>query len=190
MRPRICVDERARGQRQERRACVDSAFLRRWGLVHLSARSLSSRSAPSRLFSPTPMDALPMTASPPGAAGEDVTLTTAGLLAGVFVPYMPKQRLTCPSTVTHSGPTWTMMAANHKRWTTSHYAAGIFDSFVSGDPAHHGDKVVRCRVCALKSTTSTYLLRNGQSSNAWKHFKNIASSRASGDHSGAVVQTL
>ena len=39
--------------------------------------------------------------------------------------------------------------------------------------------MVRCRVCALTGVSSCYLLRNGKSSNAWRHFKNVACSAAS-----------
>jgi len=78
-----------------------------------------------------------------------------------------------------SGQEWLPLQAGGKSWTKDPKADLFFDTFNGVSEDQRGHFVVRCRVCALEGTTSTYLLCGGKSSNAWKHFDLVARSRLS-----------
>jgi len=80
-----------------------------------------------------------------------------------------------------SGQEWLPVKDGGKAWTKDPKADLFFNTFDGVAEDQRGHFVVRCRVCALEGTTSTYLLRGGKSSNAWKHFDLVAGSRLSSD---------
>ena len=71
------------------------------------------------------------------------------------------------------------MQDGDKAWTKEPKADHFFDTLHGSGEEQRGHFVVRCRVCALEGVTTTYMLRRGKSSNAWKHFDMVAASRVS-----------
>jgi len=113
----------------------------------------------------------PITAAPPVALDD---------LAAVVGPYASTPSLACPESIMRSGQEWLPLPASGKSWTKDPKADLFFDMFNGVLDDRRGHFVVQCRACALEETTSTYLLRGGKSSSAWKHFDLVAGSRLSG----------
>jgi len=130
--------------------------------------------------------AQPQGQSRPGSAsphdeGEPASSRASGsgdFLASIIGTYPSTPALQCPASVTHKGALWHPLKDGDKTWTSRAHAHHFWDSFNGNGDDQRGHFVVRCRVCALGGVSSCYLLRNGKSSNAWRHFNNVACSAA------------
>jgi len=100
-------------------------------------------------------------------------------LATVVGPYASTPSPTCPERIMRSGQEWLPVKDGSKAWTKDPKADLFFNTSDGFAEDQKGRFVVRCRVCALEGTTSTYLLCGGKSSNAWKHFNLVAGSQLS-----------
>jgi len=133
---------------------------------------------------PPPTEQLrPLSGSQPSdeeeAPPSQTTASDVDVLAPVVGPYAPTPALACPSRLIHGGQEWLPVQDGGKAWTKEPEADHFFDTLHGSGEDQRGHFVVRCRVCALEGVTTTYMLRRGKSSNAWKHFDMVAASRVS-----------
>jgi len=113
------------------------------------------------------------------APPSQTTASDVDVLASVVGPYAPTPALACPSRLIHGGQEWLPVQDGGNAWTKEPKADHFFDTLHGSGEDQRGHFVVRCRDCALEGVTTTYMLRRGQSSNAWKHFGMVAASRVS-----------
>jgi len=99
-------------------------------------------------------------------------------LSSVISTYPSTPAVQYPGSVTHKGALWHPLKDGDKTWTSRAHAHQFWDTFTGDGEDQRGPFVELYRVCALRGISSCYLLRNGKSSNAWRHLNNVACSAA------------
>jgi len=139
---------------------------------------------PRRCPRPSPTEQhWPLSGSQPSdeeeAPPSQTTASDVDVLTSVIGPYAPTPALACPAPLIHGGQEWLPVQDGGKAWTKEPKANHFFDTLHGSGEDQRGHFVVRCRACSLEGVTTTYMLRRGKSSNAWKHFDILAASRVS-----------